>query len=74
MARFYATAGSSKGSVRFLEGTFFDYNMNDIYVPLDNKDYRDFLLRVNSEEDACGRRLTKDELITLATNYVRETQ
>lgn len=73
MARFYTTLTSNKGSIKFLEGTFFDYSMKDVYVPLDNKDFRDFLTRVNSEEDAVGRRLTSDELVVLATAYVAET-
>jgi hypothetical protein len=56
---------SERGSVKLLDGVYYDQNYNDVYVPLTQSDAQIFVSAVNQQEVELGRRLSYSEIMLL---------
>jgi hypothetical protein len=56
---------SNRGSVKLLDGVYYDQDYNDVYVPLTQSDAQLFVSAVNRQEAELGRRLSLSEIILL---------
>lgn len=57
---------SDRGSIRYLDGTFYDQYWVAVFTPLDSREYGRYLQSVNYIEKQVRRRLAHKELIELA--------
>jgi hypothetical protein len=58
----YNAIMSENGSVRFIDGTFYDSNFREVFVPLTNAEYHSFCKRVEDLEKTLGRKLSYAEI------------
>lgn len=59
---------TARGSIRYLDGTFFDINWNSVFVPLTKKEYDKYFQNVETLEHTLGRVLSYAELLSLAAD------